>query len=298
MTTFADFKVGSISVKDVNETTVAPGRLTIKDGTGTLSVTPSSLSCDTSFTISNATLGSATGVTVNSDDNSTNLATTAFVKAQSYLSAASLAAYATVATLSDYAKLAVAQTWTALQTFSSGIATNLWNATTATSTMTIGSNLTTGTLTLGTSTSSTTLNGNTTLSQLAAPITPNYSYPISSGKVGYTVYLTNPSNVNASTGNPTVLLTLSVPKGVWLITAHANIMNANPVTYTLMCFNTTTGITTASNCHNQPSGADFTTDISVTTVIQATSDTTYYLVGQLGFNGTFFTITSNMCKIA
>jgi hypothetical protein len=162
--------------------------------------------------------------------------------------------------------------------------------------MTIGSNLTTGTLTIGTS--STTLNGNTTLSQLASPITPNYSYPISSGKVGYTVYLTNPNTVNAIAGNPTVLLNISVPKGIWLITAHANISNSNPVTYTLMCFNTTSAITTASNCHNQPSGADFTTDISLTAVIQVTSDTTYYLVGQLGFNGAFNTITSNMCKIA
>jgi len=297
-TTFSDFKVGSISVKDVNEATIAPGLLMIKDGTRTLTVTPYSLSCDGNFTISNATLGTTTGVTVSSSDNSTNLATTAFVKAQSYLTTASLSVYATASSLSDYAKRTIAQTWSALQTFTVGIVTNVINATTTTSAMTFGSNLTTGTLTFGTSTSSTTLNGNTTLSQLASPITPNYSYPVSSGKIGYTLYLTNPSNINATNGNPTVLLTLSVPKGVWLITAHANIMNASPVSYTLMCFNTTTAITTASNCHNQPSGADFSTDISLTSVIQATSDTTYYLVGQLGFNGTFYTITSNMCKIA
>ena len=296
MTTFSDFKVGSVLVKDVNETSITPGLLTITNVSTSLSVTPSSISCNAPFTISNATLGTTNGVTVSTSDNSTNLATTAFVKAQSYLTSASLAVYATISSLSEYAKLTILQTWSALQTFSSGIATNVCNATTSTSAMTIGSNLTTGTLTIGTS--STTLNGNTTLSQLASPITPNYSYPISSGKVGYTVYLTNPNTVNAIAGNPTVLLNISVPKGIWLITAHANISNSNPVTYTLMCFNTTSAITTASNCHNQPSGADFTTDISLTAVIQVTSDTTYYLVGQLGFNGAFNTITSNMCKIA
>jgi hypothetical protein len=297
---FPDFKVGSIKVKDtgINETTITPGLLTMNNG-NTLTLTASSLSTYGPFTISNATLGATTGVTVTSTDNSTNLATTAFVKAQSYVTSAILASYATTASLVEYAKSSLAQTWSALQTFSSGIATNLLNATTATSVMTIGSNMTTGTVTLGTSTSSTTLNGNTAINSLSAPITPAYSYPLSFGKVGYTIYL-NGSYVGASTNNPVSLLTIPVPKGVWLITSHANISSSGNSTYSFICINSNTGINGTVNAHNQPSGTWFTTDISLTVVIQNINDANeiYYLVGQLGFAGGFYSITTNMCKMA
>jgi hypothetical protein len=291
MTTFADFKAKSILVKDVNETSITPGLLTLTD-VNTLSVTPSSLSCNTPFTISNATLGAATGVTVSSTDNSTNLATTAFVKGQSYLSSASLATYATISSLVDYAKLAVAQTWSALQTFSSGIATNLWNATTATSTMTIGSNLTTGTLTLGTSTSSTTLNGNTTLSQLASPITPNYSYPISSGKVGYSTFVQNTAAVTVGDYNPRTLATLSVPPGVWGIMGHTTISSTGTgnTTYSLVCISdVNNGFNTVHMSHNQPRGTNYNTDINVSGIVtnSTAGNVNWYLVGIMGFGGNF-----------
>jgi hypothetical protein len=91
--------------------------------------------------------GTVNGVTVPSSDNSSSLATTAFVKAQNYLSVAS------------YAQMAVAQTWSALQTFTNGILSSNYDALTPTSTVSVGSNLTTGILNLGTSTSSTTLTG-------------------------------------------------------------------------------------------------------------------------------------------
>ena len=290
MTTYADFKAKSILVKDVNETAIAPGFLTMKDGTRTLSVTPSSLSCDGSFTISNATLGTTTGVTVSSTDNSTNLATTAFVKAQSYTTG-SLSAYATISSLADYAKLAIAQTWTALQTFS-GIATNLWNGTSATSAMTIGSNLTTGSLTLGTSTSSTTLNGNTTISQLASPITPNYAYPVSSGKIGYYTFVQGTTVIVAGDFLTRNLATLSVPPGVWGIMGHTTISGTNTANtiYGLVCITSVSNTyNTTHMSHNQPRGTNYSTDINVSGIVtnSTASNVNWYLVGVMGVGGDY-----------
>ena len=290
MTAYADFKAKSILVKDVNETSITPGLLTLTD-VSTLSVAPSSISCNIPFTISNATLGSTTGLTVTSSDNSTNLATTAFVKAQSYLTAASLSAYATISSLSEYVKLTITQTWSALQTFSSGIATNMWNATTTTSAMTIGSNLTTGTLTIGTSTSITTLNGNTTISQFAAPITPNYSYPISSGKIGYSTFVQNTAAVNVGDYDGRTLATLSVPPGVWGIMGHTTISSTGTGTiYSLVCISNVNNVfNTVHMSHNQPRGTNYNTDINVSGIVtnSTASNVNWYLVGIMGFGGNF-----------
>ena len=295
---YVDIHVKSLLVKDVNETSITPALLTVKDSSSTLTLTPSSISCNTPFTLSNATFRATTGVTVSTSDNSTNLATTAFVKAQSYLTTASLAAYVTLSSLSEYAKMSIARTWTALQTFSSGIATNLLNATTDTSVMTIGSNLTTGTLTIGTSTSSTTLNGNTTISQFAVPITTNYSYPVSYGKVGFLISNTS-TNVSTIANTPVVVVSVSIPPGVWSITGHARV-TAGTNTYSSISVTTGTVLDTTKMYHKQPAGSSYDTNINITVFVtnETAGNVTWNLVGQCGFNGTFLENSMIAARIA
>jgi hypothetical protein len=301
MTTYADFKAKSILVKDINETAIGSGALTLTEGTRTLSFLPSSLSSNQGFAISNATLGTATGVTVSADDNSTNLATTAFVKAQSYLSTIPSGTYATMTSFADYVKFTIAQTWSALQTFS-GIVTNVINATSATSAMTIGSNLTTGSLTIGSSTSSTTLNGNTTVSQLATPIRPSYTYPLASGKVGY---YTSVQGTTVSVGdyNPKNLATLSVPPGVWGIMGHTTVSSTGTgnTIYSLVCIsNVSNGFNTVHMSHNQPRGTNYNTDINVSGIVtnSSASNVNWYLVGVMGIGGNFSNNYLYMVRLA
>jgi hypothetical protein len=116
--------------------------------------------------------GPTYGVTMTSSDNSSALATTAFVKSQGYSTSGGSSV--------GYAQLAVAQTWSAIQTFSGGILSSSYNALTATSNVSVGSNLTTGILNLATSTATVNLN---------VPLTPTYTAASLSGQVGYTVVL-------------------------------------------------------------------------------------------------------------
>jgi len=296
---YVSINVKSLLVQDVNQTSISPSNIVLQDGTRTLTVTPSSLSCDGSFTISNATLGTTTGVTVSSEDNSTNLATTAFVKSQSYLSASSMSVYATIASLSEYAKRTIEQTWTALQTFSSGIATNVWNGIAGTSTMEIGGNLTTGSLTLGTSTSSTTLNGNTTITQFASPMTTNYSYPVSSGKIGCLLSNTT-SNLSTTANTPLVVAFLSLPPGVWAITGHVQVSSSGTNNYSSISVTTGTVVDTTKMYHKQPTGISYNTNINMTVFVsnETAQNVTWNLVGQIGFNGTFLNNSMIAARIA
>jgi hypothetical protein len=119
-------------------------------------------------------------------DNSSTVATTSFVKGQNYATTSSLAAYA---------QMTAAQTWSAVQTFNSGILSSAYDALNAASTLSVGSNLTTGIVNIGTamtsagrvnigtSSSQTTLNGtsvNLNNPRMNNPITIGYSIPANS----------------------------------------------------------------------------------------------------------------------
>ena len=89
MSTYADLKANII---------VATDSLSVYDGTNRITITPTTLS-GTSLILSNANLsGTTTGVTQNVSDNSSKLATTAFV--QQNLTSISVSGYATTANLS------------------------------------------------------------------------------------------------------------------------------------------------------------------------------------------------------
>ena len=146
-------------------------------------------------------LGSAYGTTLSSSDNSSALATTAFVKSQGYSTGGG--------SLVGYAQTAVAQTWSALQTFSSGIQSSSYNALTATSTLSLGSNLTTGTLGLGTSTC--TINQN-------VPFTPTYSSAPTSTQIGYNVYPPDNELTIVYSSGYKVLRYLPIVQGTYMVT--------------------------------------------------------------------------------
>jgi len=161
------------------------------------------LNIGSSLTTTNL-LGAAYGTTLSSSDNTSALATTAFVKAQGYSTGGG--------SLVGYAQTAVAQTWSALQTFSSGIQSSSYNALTATSTLSLGSNLTTGSLNLGTSTC--TMNQN-------VPFTPTYSSVPTSTQIGYTVNLSGLLSTNfVFNGNYRVFRYVPVVQGTYMATAH------------------------------------------------------------------------------
>jgi hypothetical protein len=146
--------------------------------------------------------GPTYGITMASSDNSSALATTAYVKSQGYSTSGGSSV--------GYAQMAVAQTWSALQTFSSGILSSTYNALTATSNVSVGSNLTTGILNLGTSTATLNLN---------APLTPTYTAASVSGQLGYTVTLPALDTVTYQfSGGDLVYRYIPIVQGTYVVT--------------------------------------------------------------------------------
>lgn len=153
------------------------------------------------------------------------------------------------------------RTWGALQTFNGGMVTSFVDPTTPGGTLTIGHGATnnnievasipsrstilhlgdgdnsSGAVHIGNGTSSSNnvqiLNGTgstgtinlgsaTSTTSLGSPLTPNYAYPITAGKVGFTTTVTA-VNVAAVQNATATLITISLPKGVWFISFTAGL---------------------------------------------------------------------------
>ena len=106
---YADVETKSLRLSDStmgpSEVLLSSSFATVYNGTNRLTITPTNISCDGILTITNAYLSGATSSTMQSTENSTTWATTAYVKAQTL-------------TTVGYAKNDVSQTWTATQNFS------------------------------------------------------------------------------------------------------------------------------------------------------------------------------------
>lgn len=102
----ADLKAKSFRLSDsMNEVFLTPTLASLYNGTNRINITPTTISSDGTFVLSNTNFsGTTTGVTTDTSDNSSKIATTAFVKAQ-------------VPNLTGYARLDSIQTWTNPQTF-------------------------------------------------------------------------------------------------------------------------------------------------------------------------------------
>ena len=155
-----------------------PSEIFVDNGTQRTTLNASLLTSDGTLTISNASLTNVTGVTQEPSDDSTKLATTAFVKDQEYATVTALTAnisaiytslasfarqtsvdsiYTTLATcarqtsvdsiyttLTACAKVTSAQYWWLVQTFGSGIVTNSIKSNSITADLILGENMTTG----------------------------------------------------------------------------------------------------------------------------------------------------------
>jgi len=195
-------------------------------GTNALSIAIGSLSAIINIggttTLTNFVGRTTSSYTLLASDNSTNISTTSWVT-------------------SNFAKLSAANFWTAVNTFTAGLNTSvignislasgyyLWDS--ANTTVNIATN-TAYPLNLGGLTNTTTVNGGivnigtasvSTVSlsgtlNFNSPITPLYSYPVSSSQIGYTLQ----ENITATTvtsGAFMPLLTrVTLPAGVWMIT--------------------------------------------------------------------------------
>jgi len=106
---YADLKATSLRLSDttatgIPELVLTSGLASLYNGTNRIYITPTNVSSDGVLTLSNTTFsGTTTGFTMPSTDNSSKIATTAFVKAQ---------------TIIGYARLDSNQSWTNTQNFS------------------------------------------------------------------------------------------------------------------------------------------------------------------------------------
>jgi len=106
---YADLKATSLRLSDttatgIPELVLTSGLASLYNGTNRIHITPTNVSSDGVLTLSNTTFsGTTTGFTMPSTDNSSKIATTAFVKAQTPI---------------GYARLESNQSWTAAQNFS------------------------------------------------------------------------------------------------------------------------------------------------------------------------------------
>jgi hypothetical protein len=116
------------------------------------------------------------------------------------------------------------RTWGALQTFNAGMVSSAIDPTTVGGTLAIGNGAVTnvvnimtasntGTLSLGSSGSTISLN---------TSLTPNYTYPVAAGKVGFTTTVTA-VNVAAVQNASATLLSISLPKGIWFVSFTAGL---------------------------------------------------------------------------
>jgi hypothetical protein len=103
---FAEFKAKSLRLVDstISDVTLSPGTISAYNG-NRITIMPTTIFSDGILTISNANLSGTTCTTVDTTDNSTKLATTAFVKGQ-------------VPNLTGYAQNTGSNAWTATQNFS------------------------------------------------------------------------------------------------------------------------------------------------------------------------------------
>jgi hypothetical protein len=112
---YSNFKAKTLRLADSNssnipEISLSPG-ITSVYNVNRITITPTTISSDTTLILSNINFsGTTTGITMAFTDNSSKLATTAFVKSQT-------------PTVTGYAQLASTQTWSAIQNFSTITAT-------------------------------------------------------------------------------------------------------------------------------------------------------------------------------
>lgn len=217
------------------------------------------------------------------------------------------------------------QTWGALQTFNAGMVTNAINPTTAGGTLTIGQaatnnnvevasiasrsavlhlgdgNNSTGAVHIGNGTSSSnnvqilngtgstgtiTLGSATSTTSLGCPLTPTYSYPITSGKVGFTTTVTA-ANTAAVQNATATLITISLPKGVWFVSFTTGLTTSTGGIFRLGISETTNTLTGARALNTFQGASSIPPNINTSVVLSHNDgvNKTYYGVALYSLTG-------------
>lgn len=165
-----------------------------------------------------------------------------------------------------------------------------------------------GTVNIGNSTSNLVVNCPAKLASIAAlasateltvnsPLKPNYSYPVTTLSIGELLTQT-PSNTSLLS-TPTVLASLSLTAGVWILNGSFKCAVTTAASYTWACITTSTTVMSANGatCHQHPS--TFVPPILNTTLfVSINTTTTYNLLGETANPQTVTSIYLSAVRVA
>lgn len=129
----------------------------------------------------------------------------------------------------------------------------------------------TGTITLGSSTSTT---------SLGCPLTPAYTYPVATGKIGATITGTN-TTFNLSANTPKSVSSMSLTTGIWVINGSFT-GYANSVYLTIAITTTINSVSSGLIAINTQSTQGTGPANALTFIVSPTTTTTYYLNAAAG----------------
>lgn len=135
----------------------------------------------------------------------------------------------------------------------------------------------TGTIFLGSATSTT---------SLGCPLTPAYSYPITSGKVGFTTTVTA-ANVAATQNATDTLVSISLPKGLWFISFTTGLTTSTAGFFRLGISETTNTLTGARALNTFQGTSSIPPNINTSVVLSHNDgvNKTYYGVALYSLTG-------------
>ena len=128
------------------------------------------------------------------------------------------------------------------------------------------------------------------------PLTPAYTYPIASGKIGQIVVgsLTPANNEAFTTSTDKTYTTLSLTTGVWLITGStlANIPATCSITQAQAFIKDGSSVYSLSQITNQIGGTSIYLNMLVSNSIYVSSNRTYSIIMNIAFTGTAPTVNN------
>lgn len=145
----------------------------------------------------------------------------------------------------------------------------------------------TGTINLGSATSTTNVN---------CPLTPNYTYPVTSTKIGYINSVTV-ATLAVVVSTDQQLTSLSIGAGTWILQGDAGLSVGTASAMTLG-FNTSVSLTAARGINTLQLNNTLVPSNSTCIMISQNATTTYYLIGRTAQAGNWTSINFFATRIA
>jgi hypothetical protein len=134
-----------------------------------------------------------------------------------------------------------------------------------------------------------------TNTRLDTPMTPNYTYPIASGKIGEVISSQLATFTVTTAGTIYDLTTISLDQGVWVLTGDTG--GPAVSTYVRIGFGTTS-LTITRGGANMTQNNSNPSLCNTSATISLTSTTTIYFVGTFGTAQTLTNVLLQACRIA